>query len=643
VSIVSRRVRPRTDVKVSAVIPFFNDGVVVEEALDSLRRQTRAVDQIVVVDDGSTDASSLSALAALERAGITVVRQHNQGPGPARNFGVAQCDGDAILFLDSTDVVTEQHVERALATLAGAPDEVGFVYPDMQFLGNESHLVVMPPYNLYLLLHRNFCCMGGIIDRSVFEAGFGFRTDRPVGHEDWDFFVRLGIHGVFGHPFHGAPLGYRRWGYSLSDGVTESAAGLAYVRDLHPDLNRHGRLIEIKREWAPALSVVIPAPGAHIAAHQTCDDFEVVAREGAQVPPTRGRWVLLLDEEGMAALADESFVERVLRLVGSGARPSPVALHAPAARDTGWTRSPVSDEDGGTRRGVVAEGHYYLDWSRTATATATPDVAAFCAYLDAVAGPVARWSYADRTSDVSTVALSDFRRSRPPPERPGDPVEFSGSEVERAFRHHEAVPLFMPDGGLPRLPGAGGSLRDGLGAVIDRAWSDWMPARSRQLDLVVDVFGQATLETGDISDASSEATARQPARIPIGLLWTQPFPGTACLAEHLDPSSHAVTHRVTLEKPAGPGVTVLGYVPTEFLPGRIGLLQSIGERMEFVVGPQRVSLHPVVDLVGGAFVEPSVANAGPGAGRETPDLDPPGAPADAPASRPRLRGRRRAR
>jgi hypothetical protein len=513
----------------------------------------------------------------------------------------------------------------------------------MQFLGNENHLVVMPPYNLYLLLHRNFCCMGGIIDRSVFEAGFGFCTDRLVGFEDWDFFVTLGINGVFGRPFHGAPLGYRRWGYSRSDGLTGSAGGLAYMRDLHPDLNRHGRLVEIKREWAPALSVVTPVSGAQTVAKQTCDDFEIVSHKGVQIPPVRGRWVLVLDEDGMDALADGAFVERVLRLVGFADKPSPIALHAPMAQDTGWSPLPLSGEGGGTRRAVVAEGHYYLDWSRTA-ATATPDVAAFCSYLDAVAGPAARWTYADRTADDGSVALSGFRPSRPPPERPTEPVEFSGSEVERAFRHHEALPLFMPDGGLARPPGAGGSLGDGLGAVIERAWSDWMPSRARQLDLVVDIFGHATLETGDLSEARSpEATARQPARVPVGLLWTQPFPGTACLAEHLDPSSQAVTYQVTSEKQAGPGVTVLGYVPTEFLPGRIKLLRAIGQGMDAVQGPQRLSSPPVVDLAPGAFVEPSGVHAGAGAGPATTRAEPSAGPVDVPGPRARIRGRRRAR
>ena len=163
---MSRRVRPHAEVTVSAVIPFFNHGMVVDEALEAVRRQSRPVDEIVVVDDGSTDPYSLSVLARLEDAGIAVVHQQNQGPGSARNLGVEHCRGDAILFLDSDDVVSDHHVQRALGALAGAPPEVGFVYPDMQFMGNEqppgghAPLQPVPPVAPQLLLH-------GGVDRPV--------------------------------------------------------------------------------------------------------------------------------------------------------------------------------------------------------------------------------------------------------------------------------------------------------------------------------------------------------------------------------------------------------------------------------------------------------------------------------------------
>jgi Glycosyl transferase family 2 len=627
---MKRRVRPHTDVTVSAVIPFFNHGMVVDEALEAIRRQSRPVDEIVVVDDGSTDPYSLSVLARLEDAAIPVVHQDNQGPGSARNLGAERCRGDAILFLDSDDVVSEHHVERALGALAGAPAEVGFAYPDMQFMGNEHHLVVMPPYNLYLLLHRNFCCMGGLIDRSVFDAGFRFRSDRLVGHEDWDFFVNLGVSGIYGRPFHGAPLGYRRWGFSRSDAVNESRTGLAEVREHHPDLSEGGRLIAIKREWAPALSVVVRRSDEPVVAKQTCDDFEIVVYEGEEAPPARGRWILMLAEHGTGALGDPWFVERVIRLASGQAPPAPIYLYPPAANGTtkeGWRRiaRPAAPR---APFGIVVGGYLYSDW-RGMAGGGTVDRVHFCAQLDASVGaeigPAVCWEY-DGTPVETAAPLLTFRPPRPPPDRPVDPLEASGSEVERAFRHLEAPPLFMPADGSPRLPKAPGSTRDGLGAIMEQKWMNWMPSRSLQLNLVVDHLGQSTLQTCAHPDAgSADATSTDPASIPIGWIWAQPFPGTACLLARRDPTTPATLYRVSLDGAAEPGEAVLGHVPTEFLPGRVGLVHSIEKAVGTVQGPLRVTPPPFLDPPVEVFVEPPAV---PSTSRRvvTPEEEPPVTP-----------------
>ncbi len=606
---VSRRVRPHAEVTVSAVLPFFNHGMVVHEALETVRRQSRPVDEIVVVDDGSTDPYSLSVLARLEDAGIAVVHQQNQGPGSARNLGVEHCRGDAILFLDSDDVVSDHHVERALGALAGAPPEVGFVYPDMQFMGNEHHLVVMPPYNLYLLLHRNFCCMGGLIDRSVFDAGFRFRSDRQVGHEDWDFFVNLGMSGIYGHPFHGAPLGYRRWGFSRSDAVNEGRTGLAEVREHHPDLSERGRLLAIKREWAPALSVIVRSSDETVVADQTCDDFEIVVYEGERAPAARGRWILMLADNGAGALGDRWFVERVIRLASGQARPAPIYLYAPAASTAttgGWR---LIDRPAATRApfGVVAGGYLYADW-RGMAGSGSANQAHFRAQLDASVGTelgtAVCWEYAGMPEEAA-LPLVKFRPPRPPPSPAANPLEATSNEVERAFRHLEASPLFMPADGAPRLPDGPHPTGDGLGAILEQEWLQWMPSRSLQLNLVVDVLGRSTLQTCAHPDAGSlDASATEPATVPVGWMWAQPFPGTACLLSQRDPSTLAVSYRVTLDGAAEPGDEVLGYVPTEFLPGRIGLLASIERSIGTVRGPRRVTPPSLGDLPTEVFVEP---------------------------------------
>ena len=190
------------------MLPFFNRGAFVGDALDAVRING-APDEIVIIDDGSTDDQSLLVLERLKSGGVVVVHEDHEGPGAARNIGVENSTGEVIFFLDSDYRVTNRHIEIALHTLIHVPGDVGFVYPDMQYFGNQQDLVVMPPYNLYTLLFRNFCCMGGLIDRAVFDSGNQFRIDLTHGHEDWDFFISLGSTGIFGAPFHGAPLLYR--------------------------------------------------------------------------------------------------------------------------------------------------------------------------------------------------------------------------------------------------------------------------------------------------------------------------------------------------------------------------------------------------------------------------------------------------
>ena len=364
----------------------------------------------------------------------------------------------------------------------------------------------------------------------------------------------------------------------------------------------------IKREWAPALSVIVRSSDEPVVADQTCDDFEIVVYRGERAPPARGRWVLMLTDDGAGALGDPWFVERVIRLASGQARPAPIYLYPPAATGApgGWRRI---DRSAATRVpfGIVAGGYLYADW-RGMAGGGSVDQVHYCAQLDASVGtelgPALCLEYAG-TPDEAALPLPSFRPPRPPPAPSGDPLEASGNEVERAFRHLEASPLFMSADGAPRLPDAPDPTRDGLGAIIEQAWSNWMPSRSLQLNLVVDVLGRSTLETCAHPDPGSlDATSTDPATVPVGWMWAQPFPGTACLLSHRDPSTLAVSYRVALDGAAEPGEAVLGYVPTEFLPGRIGLLSSIETSIGTVRGPRAVTPPPLGDLPPEVFVEP---------------------------------------
>lgn len=88
--------------KISALIPCYNAAPYLAEALDSVLSQSRAPDEVIVLDDGSTDDSA--AVARGFSAKVRYVRQENQGIGAARNAALALAQGDWVTFLDADDL-----------------------------------------------------------------------------------------------------------------------------------------------------------------------------------------------------------------------------------------------------------------------------------------------------------------------------------------------------------------------------------------------------------------------------------------------------------------------------------------------------------------------------------------------------------
>jgi len=100
--------------RVSVVIPSFNHGKFVEVAVRSVFEQSRPPDQIIVVDDGSTDGS-VEVLRSLERSGVKLVVQGNQGAHAALNRGLELSGGDLLFVLNSDDRYDPLRIERIAA------------------------------------------------------------------------------------------------------------------------------------------------------------------------------------------------------------------------------------------------------------------------------------------------------------------------------------------------------------------------------------------------------------------------------------------------------------------------------------------------------------------------------------------------
>jgi len=330
---------------VSVLIPHYNQARFLRECLESVRAQTYPNVEVVVVDDASTETDAAAMLDEIGGwDGVEVLRlAANGGPSRARNTGLERCRGRYILPVDSDNLLLPDAIAGLVTQLVSAGEEVGFIYPNLDFFGNRDEYHEAPPYNLYTLLHANFCDTCSLIDRDVFDAGLRYHEGIHLGHEDWEFALRLATHGVRGEPAHGPTIRYRKWGFNRSDSVDhvgdDFAGGFLAEQKLFA-----GREAEIKAREMPALSVVAlgrseeSESAALLAAlaRQSCIDCELVADVVGTAAPggpalrrfpagtpaetllrgldtARGSFVALTAGTGAELLEHPEFVEQVLR------------------------------------------------------------------------------------------------------------------------------------------------------------------------------------------------------------------------------------------------------------------------------------------------------------------------------------------
>ena len=114
--------------RIAVIIPAYNAEATIEEALDCALRQSRAPDEILVVDDGSRDdtARLVEAYCRRDRR-IRLLRQANGGPAAARNRAIAETDADFVAPLDADDLWDLAYLETLVGALERAPD-AGFAY-----------------------------------------------------------------------------------------------------------------------------------------------------------------------------------------------------------------------------------------------------------------------------------------------------------------------------------------------------------------------------------------------------------------------------------------------------------------------------------------------------------------------------------
>jgi glycosyltransferase involved in cell wall biosynthesis len=196
----------RTPTSIAAIVPLYNGARFIRTTLLSIIGQTRKPDEIIVVDDGSTDdgCEVVQQVAAEQSVAITLLHKPNGGQSSARNMGVAHAGSELIAFLDQDDMWYPDHLEQLEQPfLRGvAHRDIGWVYSDLDEVDRDGRMITRSFLSTMEVKHPKRAlsdCLSSdmfvlpsasLISRKAFQKVGGF-DERLSGYEDDDLFLRL--------------------------------------------------------------------------------------------------------------------------------------------------------------------------------------------------------------------------------------------------------------------------------------------------------------------------------------------------------------------------------------------------------------------------------------------------------------------
>lgn len=151
---------------ISAIIPAYNSAEFIADAVHSILKQTTPVSEIIIVDDGSTDATR--EIVASLPGPITYISQQNQGPSAARNAGIHAANGDWIAFLDADDQWTPDKIEKQVNLLKAIP-HLALIAGDMAEIDHEDRVITPSVLAKHNMLEKFQLLSGQAIPNALAE------------------------------------------------------------------------------------------------------------------------------------------------------------------------------------------------------------------------------------------------------------------------------------------------------------------------------------------------------------------------------------------------------------------------------------------------------------------------------------------
>jgi len=189
---------------ISVIIPTYNRASYLERTIGSVLAQRLACDELVVVDDGSTDGTAVlvERLAAASVVPIRLYRQENQGAAAARNLGIRKARGELLAFLDSDDWWLPHKLARQTAAMTARPDVLISHTREIWFRRGQrvnQKKKHDPPHGDVFTASVGMCVVGmsTVMARRELFARYGLFDESLPCCEDYDLWLRVGCREPF--------------------------------------------------------------------------------------------------------------------------------------------------------------------------------------------------------------------------------------------------------------------------------------------------------------------------------------------------------------------------------------------------------------------------------------------------------------
>jgi len=288
---------------VSVIMPCYEQGVFLREAVDSVLSQTFTDWELIIVDDGSPDNTASTAqeiIAEHPLRAICLIKKPNGGVADARNQGIRNARGAYILPLDADDTIQPTMLEKTVRLLEENAD-ISIAYTDLTHFGTVNRSVQAAEFDATTIPQNNQLNYCSLYRREAWELCGGY-TSLIQGYEDWEFWVSCAARGLRAKRIPESLLLYRVKEVSLyTESLKRDRELRARLMLNHPQLYPAKRVAEARTivtsgpepqsPGAPLVSVIVTThnrPELLCAAlrsilHQTYQDFEIIVVNDAGI------------------------------------------------------------------------------------------------------------------------------------------------------------------------------------------------------------------------------------------------------------------------------------------------------------------------------------------------------------------------